>query len=471
MDYAVLPPEINSARMYVGAGSDPMVAAAEAWEGLAAELHQTAQSYQGVVSGLTAGAWTGPSSASMAEAANSYVRWLNDAAALAEESGIQAKAAATAYEEAFAATVPPQLVAANRTRLARLIATNLFGQNASAIATVEAQYAAMWAQDAAAMYRYAGSSAAATALTPFSPPRPTTNPGGAAAQAAAVGQVSGTAAGSVQQSVASVQHTMSAVPAALQSLAVPAAIDPTSVLQTLSDLVAVFLDAPADVAALAISLPLGVLGIVSLPLDIGGYGTGVHTDEIVSGWAGVKPWPEDGPAPVRELPAPLTNLPVGTVPTPRISADVGEANTVGVLSVPSTWTIATPLVRPVSFTLPALPAGTAGSGSSLGSGTTLGQMALAGMAGRALAGTVGSSAGKGVGKGAETVPGGERARAAIGGAAAADGADPADESPEGGPRPVVVGVAAELREFAKLRDEGILTDDEYAEQKDRLLGR
>ncbi|MDT5205560.1 MAG: hypothetical protein QOD34_2196, partial [Mycobacterium sp.] len=39
------------------------------------------------------------------------------------------------------------------------------------------------------------------------------------------------------------------------------------------------------------------------------------------------------------------------------------------------------------------------------------------------------------------------------------------------PRTVVTGVAAELREFAKLRDEGILTDQEYTEQKNRLLGR
>ena len=46
-----------------------------------------------------------------------------------------------------------------------------------------------------------------------------------------------------------------------------------------------------------------------------------------------------------------------------------------------------------------------------------------------------------------------------------------DEAPQDKPRAVVTGVAAELREFAKLRDEGILTDEEYTEQKNRLLGR
>ena len=46
MDFAVLPPEINSARMYTGPGSGSMLAAATAWDGLAAALHSTATSYQ-----------------------------------------------------------------------------------------------------------------------------------------------------------------------------------------------------------------------------------------------------------------------------------------------------------------------------------------------------------------------------------------------------------------------------------------
>ncbi len=33
LDFAMLPPEINSARMYAGAGSGPMLAAASAWNG------------------------------------------------------------------------------------------------------------------------------------------------------------------------------------------------------------------------------------------------------------------------------------------------------------------------------------------------------------------------------------------------------------------------------------------------------
>jgi hypothetical protein len=149
---------------------------------------------------------------------------------------------------------------------------------------------------------------------------------------------------------------------------------------------------------------------------------------------------------------------------------LGQANTVGALSVPATWTIATPSVRPISFTLPALPAAPAAAveqGSSLGSSSTLGAMAVAGMAGRAIAGSLGT--GKGGGNAAQGKP----VPAAAAESKTADGAlaDGQSEAPESEPRTVVTGVAAELREFAKLRDEGILTDEEYTEQKNRLLGR
>ncbi|MGF2946904.1 PPE domain-containing protein, partial [Mycobacterium sp. Lab-001] len=35
MSFLVLPPEVNSLRMFAGAGSAPMLSAAAAWEGLA----------------------------------------------------------------------------------------------------------------------------------------------------------------------------------------------------------------------------------------------------------------------------------------------------------------------------------------------------------------------------------------------------------------------------------------------------
>ncbi|MBV8178927.1 MAG: PPE domain-containing protein, partial [Mycobacterium sp.] len=352
--------------------------------------------------------------------------------------------------------------------------TNLFGRNTQAIAANEAQYAEMWAQDAAAMYGYAASSASATTLTPFSPPQQNTNPGGSAGQAAAASQAAGTSAGNVQSTVSSIQQAFSSVPNALTSAATSAQTTPLDILDLISDLISIFLDLPANLASIFVSVPLGTLGIVSLPFDIGGYGTGVHTDDIVSGWNGEQSWPETGPAPVKPFPAPLLNLRAGTLPPPSLSAGLGEANTVGALSVPPTWTVATPAVKPISYTLPTLPETTAtasaGGPAEGGSGTTLSEMALAGMAGRAMAGTVGTGVSRGVGKAAKGAPAAARAGAA---ATTKDSAATADKdaAPQDKPRAVVTGVAAELREFAKLRDEGILTDDEYTEQKNRLLGR
>jgi PPE-repeat protein len=195
LDFAQLPPEINSALMYSGPGSAPMLTAAAAWDGLAAELQGTASAYHSLITGLTDGPWQGPAAASMAASAASQVGWLSGTAALAEHVTAQAGAAVAAYEAAFAATVPPPAIEANRALLMGLLATNFLGQNTAAIAATEAQYAEMWAQDAAAMYGYAGASATASMLTPFTPAAPTSNPAGLAAQGAAVAQAVVTATG------------------------------------------------------------------------------------------------------------------------------------------------------------------------------------------------------------------------------------------------------------------------------------
>jgi PPE-repeat protein len=188
LDFAALPPEINSARMYSGPGSASMLAAAAAWNTMAAEMRSTATNYGSVISGLTNESWLGPSSMSMSAAAAPYLAWLSTTATQAEQAGTQANAAAAAYESAFAMTVPPAAVAANRAQLSQLVTTNIFGQNTAAIAATEAQYAEMWAQDAAAMNGYASASSAATQLTPFTAPQSTTNADGVAGQAAAVAQ-------------------------------------------------------------------------------------------------------------------------------------------------------------------------------------------------------------------------------------------------------------------------------------------
>jgi PPE-repeat protein len=473
MDFGTYPPEINSLRMYTGPGAAPMLTAAQAWQGLAAELHSAASSYQSVVSGLTTGQWLGPASASMAAAAATYVTWLNATAAQAEETAAQAKTAAAAYQTAFTSTVPPQTVAVNRSLLTTLVATNLFGRNTQKIAANEAQYAEMWAQDAAAMYGYAASSASATSLTAFTPPQQNSNPGGTAGQSAAVTQATGTAAGNAQSTI---QQAFSSVPNALQSLATATPAAATSAqagdaLGTLSDLISIFLDAPASIATFLADIPFGVIGVTALPLDVIGAGTGLHTDKIVSGWNGEAAWPDTGDQPPTAFPARITG-PIGPSAATALSAGLGEANTVGALSVPPTWAVSTPAVRPISYTLPALQESGAGAipavAAEASSSSTLSEMALAGMAGRAMAGTVGTGVSR-TGK----APKGTRAAVRSSDAATSGSAAAGDEheAPEDRPRAVVTGVAAELREFAKLRDEGILTDEEYTEQKNRLLGR
>src|SRR5271168_3011798 len=200
VDFAALPPEINSGLMYTVPGSGPMLAAAAAWDELAAELYLTASFYGLVISDLTS-VWLGPSSASMAAAATPYVSWITNTAGQAEQAGAQAMAAVAAYEAAFAMTVPPPVIAANRALLMMLIATNFFGQNTPAIMATEAQYVEMWAQDAGAMYGYAGASSAASTLAAFTIPLETTNPAGGAGLAAAVTQAAGTSAGTGVQTV------------------------------------------------------------------------------------------------------------------------------------------------------------------------------------------------------------------------------------------------------------------------------
>src|SRR5699024_11007603 len=97
-------------------------------------------------------------------------------AAQAAQAGTQASAAAAAYETAFAMTVPPPVIAANRTQPATLIATNLLGQTTAATAATEAHYAGMWAHDPTALYGYAGSAAAATQPPSFTAPQTLATP-------------------------------------------------------------------------------------------------------------------------------------------------------------------------------------------------------------------------------------------------------------------------------------------------------
>jgi len=117
------------------------------------------------------------------------------------------QAAATAFNSALSSVVPPATVAANRTRLAQLIATNGFGRNLPAIAATEDQYQAMWATNSAALTRYQTAATQALDLQQFLSPPSITDPAGTAAQAAATSAAAATPAQSIGQILESIVGT------------------------------------------------------------------------------------------------------------------------------------------------------------------------------------------------------------------------------------------------------------------------
>lgn len=458
MNYAALPPEVNSVRIYTGPGSAPMRAAAAAWGALSAELHSAVASYESVISELTAQAFRGPASVALTRAASLYASWMATTAGLVDQTTAQANAAAGAYEVAFTATVPPTVVTANRTQLQLLVATNVLGQNTAAIAANEAVYAEMWAQDAVAMYTYAGASAAATGLTPFQAPPQAANPAGPASQTAAAGAAQATSSSSNVQSL--LGQLASGIFGAPQNTALQAGVAAAGVAQdapVIPDLIGLNLIAVTSLGASAVGV--GVSAGAWTAAD-------ASTREILS--------EQDQLREVEyqilhniDLFSPLTpSRPAGAIPLTSAfpTAAIGDAVTAGRLSVPISWAANAPEIRSLSYTTPlAGPSvGAAPAGSLSGAGSAFSQMALAGMGGSALAGSVSR------GRGAADDPKVQQPQRPV---AASSPTGDGSDSGDGALGPTVTGIAAEIREFADLRDRGLITNDEYNEQKMRLLGR
>jgi PPE-repeat protein len=442
MDFAALPPEINSARMYSGSGSAPTLAAAAAWGRLADELSSAAAGYGSQVASLTDGPWQGPASLSMAAAAAAQVQWLSISAARAEETASQAKAAASAYEAAFAMTVPPAVISANRAQLMSLIATNFLGQNAAAIAATEAHYAQMWAQDAAAMYAYAGASASASRLTPFNPPARVINADGLLNQAAEVAHATSAA----MNTPTVLSELTAAIPAALQNLASPlqsttAAAAPASGLAgILSDLgltspISFLVPANTGLTATAVSGAYSALG------------SAAHADANI-----LSTQQQISDTETRILQridqTSLLNA-TGSAKPAVVSADSGRAALIGRLSVPQGWSAQAPAARLAALTTPT--AGLSAAADELASGPAS-LLSGMGLATTALAGhSVGTTASL---RRWERLMVTTRSDTGL---------------PQTAPGNPLNGIAAELRELAALRDSHILTDDEFDRQKRRLL--
>jgi PPE-repeat protein len=164
-NFSVMPPEVNSARMYAGPGPQPLLAAAAAWDGIAAELAAGGASFASTTARVGE-SWQSPAATAMARTAAPYAQWLSVVSTQAEQTAGQARTAAGVYEAALAAMVHPAAVTANRVQFVALVTSNLFGQNAPAIAAAESEYEQMWAQDVAAMAGYhSAASAAASQLS------------------------------------------------------------------------------------------------------------------------------------------------------------------------------------------------------------------------------------------------------------------------------------------------------------------
>src|SRR5580693_7226707 len=378
VDFGALTPEVNSARMYAGPGSSSLQAAASAWNGLAAELQSAAQGYETVITQLSSDEWTGAASASMASAAQPYVSWMNTTAAQAEQAATQARAAAAAHEQAFAATVPPPLIAANRAQTAAAVQANVFGQYTPLIAQLEAQYSEMWAQDSAAMYGYAGQSAAATQVTPFASPAATTNPTGTTAQVAAVSSATGTSAATSSQKI--LQELTSSMPTSLQSLASPTSAATTAATTTPFQNLYSFLFGTTvlatNLSALVTSYsPYAALfynteGLPYFSVGMGNFGTQIAKSTGMLG----------GALPAAAAPPALGGLgglgaALGGGGAHSVSAVSGGAGAVGKLAVPASWVGATPPAAPHGVQLVS---SVSAAPEAAGSGNLLGGMPLAG---------------------------------------------------------------------------------------------
>ncbi|HEY6856316.1 MAG TPA: PPE family protein [Mycobacterium sp.] len=349
VEFAALPPEINSGLMYAGPGAGPMLVASAAWDALADELYSTATAYGAAISDLTS-SWLGPSSALMAAAAAPYVSWISATAAQAAETATQATAAVAAYEAAFAMTVPPAVIAANRALLLMLTATNFLGQNTPAIMATEAEYVEMWAQDAAAMYGYAGASSAASTLTPFTTPLATTNPGGSAGLAAAVTQAAGTSAGTGVQTVSPLTSALSTP---LTSAAIPATLSSSSTspllsLTTLTSASTAVTSGTSLVSGTASSAStstsgISMLGSASSLMNSFGPATSAFGKGFQVFGSTLSTGASSG---------------AGAVSSPgmggaAVTAAAGRAASLGALSVPQGWTSAAPAFSQVASALPA----------------------------------------------------------------------------------------------------------------------
>ncbi|OQZ89693.1 hypothetical protein BST11_16630 [Mycobacterium alsense] len=372
IDLGALPPEVTSAQIYAGPGSSSLMAAASAWNSIAAELNSAALAYDKLITSLASEEWLGPASASMAAAVQPYMTWMTSTAAQAEEAAIQAQSAAAAYETVLASVTPPPLIAANRAELSQAMATNVLGQNNGVIAQLEAQYGEFWAQNAAALYSYAGQSAAATKVTPYQSAPTITNQAGTGTQTAAVAAAQAAPAASAQQSLQGVltqiqsQLGQLASPSGTQSLVSQA--QSTNPLQELWFLATGNTTLPTNFGALANGYtPYAGLLYNTEGLPYFSIGMGNNFVQVAKSLGLIS---APAAAAAASVPKGLPSLGGLLGGGAGATAHLGSATSIGKLSVPAAWAGAAPAAAPHAAipvsSISAAPEAAAGPGNLLG---------------------------------------------------------------------------------------------------------
>lgn len=173
-EWGALPPDVNSARFWLGPGAGTFFTSAAQLEALAAMLMGVLGGHEGVAAAL-AGSWAAPTGEIAVAANQPYATWLATVFGMLQHAAMSISAAGSSFETNKAATPTPLEVEENQTEHVTLQANNFLGLLTPLIVANRTRYFSdMWVRSASNMYSYAAASASTVQAIPPLPPPPTT---------------------------------------------------------------------------------------------------------------------------------------------------------------------------------------------------------------------------------------------------------------------------------------------------------